>query len=290
MLNAPPHSDTAGVAEEANAVRCRSCGWLLADTSAQAKCPNCDASAISSNQSDLLRYSTPSFLLSLIVGARLVFCAEILFWADFADTALAYVFRDLPLMPEPFYWAQECSMILGWWLLTRAEPSGLGENSYAFWRKAVRILATIRFAFFLAPELLNLHGSPTPLAPLLNVILAVRAIPSLWPASFALGVTFDLIYIERLMLRIPDVRLTKGARFYRILLQCLFGFQAVCTHLMWIGQPDSPVTPHMALMVREVAEVGVLPFLFGYLAFIWHLGSQLGVQRRAAKDVWPAHQ
>jgi hypothetical protein len=191
---------------------CIVCGSSLRGLEVDVACPNCGAS-VGQSLSEPLRNAPGGWLRMLARGA----------WITFAGAAIFVIGRGaaVPLTIELLgngvfsfllYAAAigKLIMIVGSWILTEPNPTGIGEDRYGSAREFVRAALTIAlvdmFLGYVAPGLKMMPRSPW-------VRFGIKTTTGLLAAS---GQVVLLYYLGSLALRIPSVWLARLADFLKV--------------------------------------------------------------------------
>lgn len=124
---------------------CRKCGYNLRGMDVQGRCPECGAPVGLVVHGTLLKYSNPKWVWGLKRGVSLIIWGIIIMiFAMVAGFVLAATVSPQALVLMGVAWVLLYAMMLmGWWLLTEQDPSGLGEDDYDTSRKIIRITLVI---------------------------------------------------------------------------------------------------------------------------------------------------
>jgi hypothetical protein len=165
---------------------CRSCGYNLRTLARKAICPECATPVAESMLSHHLRDADPGYLIRLFAGLRI---SQGTLWlyvvaAFFGLTHTPLVWRVASVVASGV-------LLLGTWLLTTPDPSGLCESIYGKTRNMARWLGVAQFAGLLA---LAVSFSASPKLYTLAEYVA-------FPAVFVWGL-FVLLYFRKLGCRV----------------------------------------------------------------------------------------
>jgi hypothetical protein len=192
-----PLPDTPPAATVLKDTPCRSCGYNLRTQPRDGVCPECATPVADSMGTHLLRDADPQFLLRLNAGLR------ISQWT-LAGFVLATLFtmRGVPIVWRVATVGCSGGLMLGTWLLTTTDPSGLFESLYGRSRTIARWLGVMQFAsvFLLGASL----TAPTWIY-----------MPAQY-AAFAVGfmwALFLLLYLRKLSVRTAPVGLPSAPAF-----------------------------------------------------------------------------
>ncbi len=190
---------------------CRKCGYNLRGLMPEGRCPECGTPIGLSLHGRLLRYADPAWVEGLARGVNLILWGLLLtllggFIGGLIGAALGVGRNILPgLLPL----VGGLLGAYGAWLLTEPDPSGIGEDEYGRIRRVTRLAVVIG----VVASLLNLITSAAPAAGvvllLIGIVAAVGALIG-WVGEFC-----KFWFMEKLALRIPEVAISKRARFLR---------------------------------------------------------------------------
>src|SRR5579862_1383750 len=139
-----PFGASPGVVEKD--APCRRCGYNVRGLKTDGLCPECGAPVGTAVFGDLLKYSQPAWVRSLARGAAFIYWG--FFWIILAGitagilyvvVATANAGTGRPASPIGMAMVGLAVAVIvaayglayfGWWLLTSADPSGLGEDQY----------------------------------------------------------------------------------------------------------------------------------------------------------------
>src|SRR5688572_14687462 len=174
---------------------CRKCAYNLRTLSINGRCPECGTAVGFSAQGDLLRFSDPGWVMTLHRGVVLILAGiaviilgvllAVLIGFTGAVTVTAVVAGAAGLVGYVL-------ILIGTWLLTAPDPSGLGEDRYGTSRKLIRITMLIG----LASQALELIEAGFTLPATLAVLFAI--VQFLAGIAGVVGVFAQLQYIGKL--------------------------------------------------------------------------------------------
>lgn len=274
-----PPAAPASVDED---IPCRRCGYNLRGLPIASRCPECGVPLNVSVNGDLLRYSDPEFVGTLHRGVRLMLwgilvsvIGAILAVVVTATSRSAVSSLGVQLLPL----AGSVLNIIGAWLLTTPDPSGIGEDLYGMARRLIRIA--------LIADVLN-HvislGNQVPVPPAASIVLQV--VTALCGLAGLIGMFAQLVYLEKLASRIPDQALSDRSRQikwgftipYAVILA--FGLLAVLLGRGASGGSGVAITAGcIAGLAGIVAIVYAIMYLFLQINFSRALAAQTALAR-----------
>jgi hypothetical protein len=186
-----------------NDLPCRTCGYNLRTLSVEKICPECATPVAASLKGDLISGCDPGWLAELGRGARLVIVAYIVSWVSYGY-GMGIVPRtgmQLIILAAIFV-----LRLAGVWMMTAADPSGLGENQYG----RVRAIARGLIVAEVISKGLAIMGLKMTLQPgVYELVLLGHAAAQFCGIATTV---FLLIYLSRLAMRIPNAALRLTAR------------------------------------------------------------------------------
>jgi hypothetical protein len=271
---------------------CRGCGYNLRGLSTDGRCPECGTVVGVSVQGDWLRFSDPQFLLTLRKGVRFIL------WSILITVIVVVlsVILQMAVGPKAAPVIQFAGLlgyipgIIGAWLLTAPDPSGVGEDRYGTARRIIRIALVIGAVNYV----INFGTSAAgPVAPAARLML--QTIAFLAGIVELVGQFAQLNYLSKLALRIPDPQLSKTAVqimwglgiSYGLIL--LFAFIAV---LLTLGARASAMAGAVIGVGCLVLIVGIIALVYAimYISMLFKFGRLFEDQAAVARQIWSQHQ
>jgi hypothetical protein len=260
---------------------CRKCGYNLRGLSPDGRCPECGTPVGLSLHGDLLRYSDPPWVQTVARGFRLMI----------GGIAVIVVAVILGMIVGGIGWTQgtllvELLALVGWllhlvglWLATERDPSGLGEDQYGTARRIIRIGAVASVAGNVLQRADDAVAASSGLALALDMLrLALAAVGVV--AWFA-----QLQYMEKLAQRIPDDKLSRRARFLKWALTITFGLSAF---IMVTNVMNVPGARGIAAVVGLFVFLAFVVFGLMYLRLLGNLKKRFREQAALARSTWAA--
>jgi len=283
----PPMSASATLNSD---TPCRKCGYNLRGLNVSGRCPECGAAISISVGGDLLRYSDPDWLQKLANGANLIVTGYI---AIFLTTFVAGFFgilrlRSVLAVGTLVAVAAGLLVIVGAWLVTEPDPSGIGEDRYGTARRLIRITLAIG----IADSILRIITQFSTLHP--GVRLIVHSLQLAAGIATVIGFLAQLQYFSKLTQRIPDDSLTTRANFLKIALPVTYGIFVAFTVLTVVQGPIArgarALGPNPAFLLfgcgTAIVGIAVLVFFIMYLFLVARSGRSFKEQAHAARQMW----
>jgi len=277
------------MSERIEETRCRKCGYNLRGLNTDSRCPECSTPIGLSNNGDLLRYSDPAWVTKLANGIGYVLYGVQACYVPVAFLSILSVinFVSAQLIMVAVALGNLTGNILilaGAWLLTEADPSGFGEDSYGTVRKTIRIA----LAAGLANSFLGLPTQLMTLAP--STLLFIELLHAVSQLFSLAGMAALFHYLSKLAKRIPD----PGASWRAQLGTVLFtGGQAAWFVCVTDNQIDrlrraASAAIGVGRIQAIISLVGLVDcFLFAFaMMLIWRFRRGFKEQAIIAKQIW----
>ena len=281
----PGFTDAQGVV--ATEIPCRKCGYNLRGLHVEGRCPECGRAVGLSVRGDFLRYSDPGWVRKLHRGIRMIIWAiVVIVLGVLLGIALGIGMGNAAVAAAAPVTAMLVGYVLylvGTWLLTEPDPSGVGEDQYGTSRKIIRIALVlgvvnqaIEIARQFAPIPAALHSTLT----LIGFVFSLAGLV----AIFA-----QLQYLKKLAMRIPDPQLAGRAHFLMYAIAISYGVVIVFGILTGLlagtaGAAGGPVAAVGCIM--GITGIAVLVFAIMYLLMIERMGKRFAEEADAAEATW----
>lgn len=236
---------------------------------------------------DLLRFSDPRFIATLHRGVRLILWG-ILVGVIGVIMAIAVSVISRPAMSSPAVrllpLAGAVLNIIGAWLLTTPDPSGIGEDRYGTARKVIR--------FALLADIVNQvisFGNQLPVPPAAYTVLQV--ITALCSLVGLIGMFAQLQYLEKLAFRLPDQSLSDRARQVKWGYSLAYGvivLVRIPVLLLGRGGPRGSGVAMTVGCVGGIAGIVMLVYAITYLFLLINFSRALAHNAELARENWAA--
>jgi hypothetical protein len=275
---------------------CRKCSYNVRALPVDGNCPECGTPIGAAIFGELLKFSLPTWVAGLRDGSRLVFIGACLVGGSFGLIFCLFIVAILAMwvMPSFFAFAATAALLLiplgfvggvtaliGWWLLTKPDPSGLGEDQYGTARRLIRI----SLAIWLIDLLLSyLIGRSTVSILVHEIVVAIDIAASV---VFAVGLGAQFRYIEKISARLPDPQLSKQAHNLRNVYAIAYALMIIPRKSLAIVPINLPSGVRMAVeCVSGLAALSVLTYFFRYFALMGSMTRRLSEETRASMLLW----
>jgi hypothetical protein len=267
-------------------VACRKCGYNLRGLTTDGRCPECGTAVGFSLQGDLLRFCDPRWVETLRRGAGAFVAAVVIFfvvWMSFLFSMRFEVFREVSDFLGYATIGGYVLALVGWWLMTQADPSGLGEDVYGTARKVIRVtlaIALIELVVRLVIFRLLMSG---------DVWLAFQGFEAAGRGAMVVSFAAQLAYLKRLAVRIPDHKLSRRAGFLMYALSSTLGLYSAIGLITVLTRAGPMVLRGSATACCGLI-LGLCLLVFGtmYLLLVEKMGKRFKEQATAARLTWAA--
>ena len=178
------------------AAPCRNCSRNLLGLNQSGRCPNCGAPIAVSVCGDYLRFAHPHWLSEVASGIMLIL------WGMLITFVLAivagFVFAKDPAMQQFLAMAGSALGMCGAWMMTRRDPSGIGETKNINSRQLVRAAAIASLTAAVIQFVVTLPGVR------LGSLQELALIAGICGLVTIVGEFAKLQYLQRLAARLPE--------------------------------------------------------------------------------------
>jgi len=259
---------------------CRRCGDNLRGLPRDGKCPECNAPAEISISNDLLRYSEPTYLHTLRRGIHLIFLGII---TGFVAAILTVVlFRSAGASPlgALVRFAAAIPDLVGSWMLTAPDPSGVGESRYGTIRRTIRYCIIAGAADSFIDTMLGVGSIPH------ATLLGFKVLSILVEIAKLVGQIALLAYLSQLAIRIPDDNLGSRSRSLQMWIGSLQGIMLVASVLLGFMQRQ-PRGPWMVLgCAGGIAWLVLLVLYINYLFMLGKFATRFREEGERSRLLW----
>jgi hypothetical protein len=269
-------------------IPCRKCGYNLRGLSTAARCPECGVAIAASTSGDLLRFCDPEWVNLLARGTKLIIAGVVVMFFDIVVAVILAIAMGTKqsLLTTLASLASGALIVLGSWLLTTPDPSGIGEDRYGTARKTIRITLLIGIVNTAILE----TSMWAPLPPM--IAQAIRLLGGLVELVNIVAYYAQLHYFEKLAERIPDPPLTRRANFLKKWLPASDFVMNLGTVASLLLARNGP--PQRNLLVSFGCFVGIfglatLVLAIMYLLMIEKFGKRFKESALLASQNWAAH-
>jgi hypothetical protein len=267
---------------------CRKCAYNLRTLSINSRCPECGTAVGYSAQGDLLRFSDPTWVMNLHRGVVMILSAIAVVVVGVILTAVVDGVRargTAELLGALVILAGYLLYVVGSWLLTEPDPSGLGEQEYGTARKVIRVtliigvldslLDVVDLGFTVPPGLSSVFLIFTTLAGIASVV----------------GTFAQLQYVGKLATRIPDEKVTRRAHFLKWAFAVSYGAIILGTAIVALIGPGTGGASVGGGVIgvgcfMGLAVLALLVFSIMYLLMLDRLRKALKEQAQYALHTW----
>jgi hypothetical protein len=177
-------------------------------------------------------------------------------------------------------------MLVGGWLLTEPDPSGVGEDQYGTSRRIIRIALIVGAANSLISWTSQMSAIPPTMHLVIIVVSALGSIVAL------VGQFAQLNYLSKLSRRIPDEKLAGRAYFLMYAIGISYGLLVVFGVFMGLAVATSGRGPGPNPMLAAggclmgIDVLGLIVFGLMYLDLLEKLRKRFYEQAVSAQALW----
>jgi hypothetical protein len=236
----------------------------------------------------LLKYSDPAWVGTLARGVRLIIAGlALMVAAILVNMVLSIVVpptQMLPMLLLPMgLVVMYLLSLIGSWLLTSPDPSGIGEDRYGRSRKIIRFSLLVG----LASTVLSLGARFGSLPP--QVMTAIQTITILASLVGVVGMFAQLDYFQKLALRIPDQKLAGRASILKYSLGISYAVVVFMQFVILLGAWGG--SRRLLDLFAPIAGIAGLVLLFSaiaYLLLLEKLGKRFAEAAKESSVIWGA--
>ncbi|HEX8521661.1 MAG TPA: hypothetical protein VF669_05340 [Tepidisphaeraceae bacterium] len=267
---------------------CRKCGYNLRGLDLRGRCPECGTPVGLAIHGQLLKYSDPAWVGTLARGVRLIIAGlALMVAAILVNMVLSIVVpptQMLPMLLLPMgLVVMYLLSLIGSWLLTSPDPSGIGEDRYGRSRKIIRFSLLVG----LASTVLSLGARFGSLPP--QVMTAIQTITILASLVGVVGMFAQLDYFQKLALRIPDQKLAGRASILKYSLGISYAVVVFMQFVILLGAWGG--SRRLLDLFAPIAGIAGLVLLFSaiaYLLLLEKLGKRFAEAAKESSVIWGA--
>jgi len=256
-------------------LECRRCGYNLRTQPEQGVCPECGSPVGLSTRGNYLQFANPEWVGKVAKGLQIVF------WMIIIEIALSFCTGPI-VPPIASFIAILVTVVdvIGVWLMTEPDPSGIGEEKNVSARKIVRVAAVVAAASVAIEAALDVGQGliPNTVAVLLTVLGVGVALVQV--VAFVVRYTYFAIIARR----IPDEAMAERSLMIR---------KGIIVYML-----ITVVGVIVAMLFNSAAGIGmilILPIAIGALIFgimtivlIYRLQVAVTQEAEAARRNWMA--
>ncbi len=172
---------------------CRRCGYNLRTQHEQGVCPECGSPVGLSTRGNFLQYANPEWVAKVAKGLQIVF------WMIIVEIALSICFGNVINPIAPFIGVLATVIdVVGVWLMTEPDPSGIGEEKNVSARKIVRASAVLAAASVALDNAMDVGSTALPdtFVALLTILGVAAALAQI--VAFIVRYTYFAIIARRI--------------------------------------------------------------------------------------------
>jgi hypothetical protein len=267
---------------------CRKCRYNLRGLNLEGRCPECGTPVGFSARGDFLRYSEPTWVATLRTGVQCELWSIVVLIAGgiLGGVAGAAVGSRMPALVVQL--GGNVLALVGAWLLTTPDPSGLGEDRYGTSRKVIRVTLIVGVVGQVVQFAQQTTVQPPTVRLVLDLIGGIARLVGL------VGTFATLNYLSKLALRVPDQSLADRARVLMFGVGIPLGVILVVALAMVLlvrgGRPAAGAAPALMGLGCAAMLCGIALIVFGvmYLFMLGRFSTALRQQSEIARQTWAA--
>lgn len=271
---------------------CRNCSYKLLGLNQAGRCPRCGAPIAVSVCGNYLRFAHPHWLSEVASGITLMLWGMLI---GFGLSAIAsFMFASDPAMKQFLAMAGSALSLYGAWMMTRPDPSGIGETRNLNARQVVRAAAIASLGGAVIQFVLTLPGVS------LGSLGELAVVAALCGLATIVGEFAKLQYLQQLASRLPEENLVWRAGGLKWALAITYGLliaaglvaAAAAFSLDFSGSPhlgnfggSIGVAAAIAFLVIP-AGIALLVITVMIIDLFYRTSQAIRAQIPLAKDAW----
>jgi hypothetical protein len=265
---------------------CRKCGYNLRGLSTQSRCPECWCAVGLSIVGDLLKFADPLWVRTLARGGNFILGGIVLIVLAMIGVIISSANRHLGgagIIAQFVVILGNFLIVVGFWLITVPDPSGIGEDIYGTARQIIRFT----LIFGVVNSILSFANQSAVFSPPVHVALQILGV-----VAAIVGIIAQLHYYGKLAERIPNEKLANRANFLKVVLPSSYIvivlFSLVATRGLNRRRVASSGVAALGCF-GGIVGLMVLVFAMMYLFLIIRLTRRFTEQARIAERTWALH-
>jgi hypothetical protein len=229
---------------------------------------------------DLMRYSDPAWVETLRLGVNLILWSVVV--AIFAAVITAVTARSGPSVEGALVNLVATALqIIGSWMLTTPDPSGLGEDHYGTSRKIIRFALLIGILQQFLTIVTQTTALPSEMQLLVTILAAIFGLIAL------VGTFATLKYLSSLAMRIPSESLAQRATTVMWGFSVSLGVVLILGVIAALAAKAGATGGAMGIMCfAAICGLAFLVFGIMYLFMLGRFAKELRIQADYARSTW----